>query len=81
VQRQVTIVGDKLVSALPKGRKLREVPLSSRVRDVLSAHLSAYPPHRDLSWGTHVGAPVEARLFLTSRESAPLNRNYINRNV
>lgn len=82
VQRQVTIVGNKLVFALPKGRKVREVPLPSRVRDILSAHLSAYPARTvTLPWETPAGAPVEARLFLTSRESAALNRNYINRSV
>ncbi len=82
VQRQVTIVGNKLVFALPKGRKVREVPLPSSVRDVLSAHLSAYPARNvALPWETPTGTPVEARLFLTSRESAALNRNYINRSV
>lgn len=43
VQRQVAIVGSKLVFSLPKNRKVREVPLPRSVGDVLSAYLAAYP--------------------------------------
>lgn len=43
VQRQVVIVGNRLVFALPKGRKVREVPLPSSVANALSAHLQADP--------------------------------------
>lgn len=42
VQRQVSIVGNRLVFALPKGRKVREVPLPSSVASRLSAHLQAF---------------------------------------
>ncbi len=34
-----------------------------------------------MPWETPSGQPVTARLFLTSRESAALNRNYVNRSV
>lgn len=47
VQRQVSIVGSRLVFALPKGRKVREVPLPSSVADLLSAHLQAFPARAD----------------------------------
>ena len=82
VQRQVAIVGSRLVFALPKNRKVREVPLPSSVADLLSAHLQAFPAHRvTLPWEVPGGRPVEANLFLTSREGGALNRNYINRSV
>ena len=82
VQRQVVIVGNRLVFALPKGRKVREVPLPSSVANVLSAHLQAYPARVvTLPWEVPDGKPVSASLFLTSREGGALNRNYINRSV
>lgn len=37
VQRQVAIVNNKHVFALPKNRKIRDVPLPSSVRAVLTA--------------------------------------------
>lgn len=43
VQRQVSIVGSRLVFSLPKGRKVREVPLPSSVADLLSAHPASLP--------------------------------------
>ncbi len=82
VQRQVAIVGSRLVFALPKGRKVREVPLPSRVADVLAAHLQAFPARTvALPWEVASGKMVEARLLLSSREGGALNRNYINRAV
>lgn len=39
VQRQVAIVGNQLVFSLPKGRKVRDVPLPSSVANALSAYL------------------------------------------
>lgn len=64
VQRQVAIVGNRLVFSLPKNRKVREVPLPSSVRDVLSAHLAAHPARPvTLPWETPSGQPVTARLF------------------
>jgi integrase len=82
VQRQVSIVGSRLVFALPKGRKVREVPLASSVADLLSAHLQAFPARAvRLPWEVPSGPPVEARLFLSSREGGALNRNYVNRSI
>jgi integrase len=82
VQRQVSIVGSRLVFSLPKGRKVREVPLPSSVADLLSAHLQAFPARSvTLPWEVPTGNPVEARLFLSSREAGALNRNYVNRSI
>ena len=81
-QRQVAIVGGRLIFALPKNRKVREVPLPSSVAELLAAHIQAFPPRRvTLPWEVPGGRPVEAGLFLTSREGGALNRNYTNRSV
>lgn len=82
VQRQVSIVRSRLVFALPKGRKVREVPLPSSVADLLSAHLQSFPARAvTLPWEVPSGNPVKARLFLNSREGGALNRNYVNHSV
>ena len=82
VQRQVRLVDSKLVFSLPKNRKVREVPLPSRVGHALAAHLQQFPPRRvELPWQTPDGRPVAAALVVTSREGRALNRNYVNRHV
>lgn len=79
VQRQVKIVGAKLVFALPKGRKVRKVPLPASVRDELAAYLKAFPAKTvTLPWETAGGKPTAAALIITSRESRALNRNQFN---
>lgn len=82
VQRQVVMVGGKLVFALPKGRKVRKVPLPSKVADALALYMQTFAARRIvLPWETPAGKPVAVTLFLTSREGAALNRNYINAHV
>lgn len=83
VPRQVKIVGSQLVFDAPKGGKSRDVPLPESVALELAAHLEAHPvsPWR-FPCGTQAGKEEQAvRLILTSRESAPLNRNYRNAKV
>lgn len=82
VVRQVKIVGNRVVFALPKGRRTREVPLPKSVTLELAAHLQRLPALRvELPWETPAGDPTAAALILTSREAAALNRNYINAKV
>jgi integrase len=82
VRRQVSIVGSRLVFALPKGRKVRTVPLPGSVADDLAGYLQAFAARQvTLPWGTPDGGPASARLLLTTREGKPLNRNYINSHV
>ena len=82
IQRQVSIVGSRLVFALPKNRKVREIPLPDRVAQHISQHLRAYPALTvSLPWERPSGSPAAARLLLTSREGKALNRNYIARSV
>ena len=91
VRRQVKLFGDGTMSfAEPKGQKTRTVPLPTAVGQAVAAHMQRYPSKAvTLPWdGTRVGhglpkagAPVTTRLLLTSRESAALNRNYINARI
>jgi len=82
VQRQVKMLGSRLLFALPKGRKVRTIPMPMVVRDHLAAHLAAYPAREiTLPFGDLSGEPMTAALLMTSREGKPLNRNYINPGV
>lgn len=80
VRRQVKVFnGNKLVFALPKGRKTRRVPLPESVRDAIAAHLTLHPARSvTLPWDTTDGAPRTVDLLLTTRESGAVNRNYFN---
>lgn len=85
VRRQVKVLaGNKLVFALPKGEKTRDVPLAPSVREALALHLQRHPAVEvTLPWD---GEPGDAKhgelltiaLVATSRERKPLNRNHFN---
>lgn len=82
VRRQVRIVGSRLTFSLPKGRKVREVPLPESVLMLLASHLQALPAVAvSLPWDAPSGKLETARLVVTSREGMALNRNYVNPNV
>jgi integrase len=82
VRRQVKIIGSRQVFALPKGRKVRDVPLPDSVGLELAAHLAAFPAAAvELPWATPTGAATSSPLVLTTRERSPLNRNYINTKI
>jgi integrase len=91
IRRQVKLFGDGTMAfAEPKGQKTRTVPLPTAVADAVSLYMQQFPSRPvTLPWdGTRVGqglpkagASVTARLLLSSRESAALNRNYINSRV
>ncbi len=68
VEHQVKIVGSRIVLALPKGSKTREVPLPDVVAVALAEHLRQYPAGED-------------GLIFTSRQGKPLDRNYINSHI
>lgn len=80
VRRQVKIISShKLLFGLPKGGKLRTVPLPSSVRDLLAAYLAERPARSvTLPWGTLDGDPTTVALVLTSRQRGALNRNHLN---
>jgi integrase len=79
VVRQVKIVRGKLIFALPKGRKTRDIPLPETVATELAAHITAFPPLViSLPWETPGGEPTTARLLLYSREHKALDRHHFN---
>jgi integrase len=79
VQRQLKIVGNGLVLALPKSRKVRKVPLPPTVRAELAAYLSEFPAKPvTLPWETAGGRPTTVNLLVTTRQGNACNRNMIN---
>jgi integrase len=83
VCRQVKLLGgNKQIFGLPKGNKVRTVPLPSEVRDLLAAYLREHPARPvTLPWRSLDGEPVTARLVLTNRERNAMNRNYFNTRI
>ena len=79
VRRQVKIVGNRQIFALPKGGRTRDVPLAEDVRDAIQAHLRAFPAVSvSLPWQLNSGQPKSFDLLLSTRERTALQRNYIN---
>jgi integrase len=79
VQRQVKIVERRLVFALPKGKKVRKVPLPASVRDELAAYLAAYPAKTvTLPWETAEGKLTAVPLVLTTQQARALHRERFN---
>ncbi|OKI21525.1 integrase [Saccharothrix sp. CB00851] len=71
VVRQVRIVANQLVFAMPKSKKTRTVPLGGGVLDALDDHLEARPPvDVTLPWERPGGEPVTVRLVLTMNGEA-----------
>lgn len=82
VRRQVKILGNKQVYALPKGRKTRDVPLPESVALEVAAHLQRWPAVKvDLPWEEVDGERRGVRLVLSTRERTALQRNYINAKI
>ncbi|MEE1942528.1 tyrosine-type recombinase/integrase [Streptomyces sp. TRM 70361] len=92
VRRQVKMVRAKLCFALPKGRKVRDVPLPSSVARAVQRHTERFAPVPvTLPWDDPrpPETPVEAKhrrprtysLLVTGRERKAINRNYFNSHV
>lgn len=82
IRRQVKIIGSRLVFALPKNRKTRDVPLADSLALELSAHLSDWPAAGvTLPWERPDGRPETARLLVTTRDGRPANANNLNKHV
>lgn len=82
VRRQVKLLGNKQMFGLPKGRKVREVPLPDAVLEAINAHMTSYPPiDVTLPWERSDGKPTTFTLILYSREKKALARNYINTSI
>ncbi|WP_219094331.1 site-specific integrase [Streptomyces sp. JJ38] len=89
VRRQVKMVRTKLCFALPKGRKVRDVPLPSSVARAVLRHMELFPPVAvTMPWDDPIPPTtlVEAKhrrprtydLLVTGRERKAVNRNYFN---
>jgi integrase len=82
VVRQIKTVGNRVVFALPKGRKTRDVPLADSVALAIAAHVDRWPPAAiTLPWETPDGPPVTARLLIHGKRLVALDRSYFNPDV
>ncbi|MEU5039484.1 site-specific integrase [Streptomyces griseorubiginosus] len=89
VRRQIKMVRAKQCFALPKGRKVRDVPLPAGVARAIRQHMKEFAPVPvTLPWDdpTPAETPVEAEhrrprtysLLVTGRERKAINRSYFN---
>jgi integrase len=82
VSRQIRIVGNRLVFALPKGRKRRDVPLPVSVEDAIASHRDRVPSLEiTLPWEVPTGPPHTARLIIVGVTGVAVDRNMINRDI
>jgi integrase len=81
VRRQVKLLGDRQLFALPKGGRQRDVPLAEQVALRLAAHLRDWPAVAVTLPGLPSGRAETARLVLSTRERTVLHRSYVNRHV
>jgi integrase len=82
VRRQVRIVRTRLVFALPKGGKERDIPMPDTVVLTLAAHLAGHPAAPvTLPREKPGGKAVTAALVLRSPTGLAINRNSFNPHV
>lgn len=82
VRRQIKLLPHKMVFALPKHGKAREVPLPTEVAHAVKRHIEAFPPLPvTLPWKTLDGDPVTVPLLVYTREQNPIYRNSFNHHV
>jgi integrase len=79
VNQQIRFVGKTMVFALPKGDKVRSVPLSPRTAVALRAHLKSFPSTEvALPWAVEGGKPRTLRLLFVDAKGKPYNRSVFN---
>lgn len=79
VNRQVRLVGTKPVFALPKGNRIRSVPLSAQLAAALRAHMKEFPPvDVILPWGKPDGEPKTFRLLFADKKGRAYSRSVFN---
>ncbi|MDP9865582.1 MULTISPECIES: tyrosine-type recombinase/integrase [Streptosporangium] len=83
VRRQVKLLNDRrMLFALPKGGKVRDVPLPESLALRLSDHRETFAPVEiTLPWRTVDGPPHSAELVFTTRLRSAINRIEFNRFV
>ncbi|MBY8876795.1 tyrosine-type recombinase/integrase [Actinacidiphila acidipaludis] len=79
VGHQLKRIRGKHVFALPKGGKVRDVPLPPAVASALRAHMEAFPAVEvALPWRTPDGPIVAKRLIFTGSSSEHIRASYFN---
>ncbi len=79
INRQVRLVKSKMVFALPKGDKVRSVPLPDELAKALKAHIEKHPPKEiTLPWRLPTGDPRTHRLLFTDAKGKAYNRSVFN---
>ncbi|MFC9283501.1 tyrosine-type recombinase/integrase [Streptomyces collinus] len=79
VVRQVKLLRGRPIFALPKGGKVRDVPLPDSVAASLTAHLNRYPAaDAELPWRTLDGPVVSVPLVCRSAAGAAIERHPFN---
>ncbi|WP_405751487.1 site-specific integrase [Streptomyces sp. NBC_00012] len=79
VGHQLKRIRGKFVFALPKGGKVRDVPLPAAVADALRAHSKEHPPVRvTLPWRTPDGPLVTKSLLFTGSAGSHARVSYFN---
>ena len=82
VRRQIKIVDARPIFALPKGGKVRTVPLPDSIARRLAEHAERFPPTPiTLPWATLSGEPVTVALYLYTAGREPLKRSGFNATV
>ncbi|MCX4753463.1 tyrosine-type recombinase/integrase [Kitasatospora purpeofusca] len=82
VNQQIRFVGSKMVFALPKGDKIRSVPLSPATAKALRAHLAAFgPTSATLPWHKPDGKPKTRELLFVDAKGKPHNRSVFNQGL
>lgn len=79
VNRQVKLVRSTMVFALPKGERLRSIPLPDELAKVLKEHIKEVPPKRvALPWRVPDGEERTYRLLFTTDEGKAYHRSVFN---
>ncbi|MFI5768569.1 tyrosine-type recombinase/integrase [Streptomyces sp. NPDC051658] len=79
VGHQLKRIRGKFVFALPKGGKVRDIPLPAAVADALKAHSKDHPPVRvTLPWRTPDGPLVTKSLLFTGSAGSHVRVSYFN---
>ncbi|WP_326796971.1 site-specific integrase [Streptomyces sp. NBC_01808] len=79
VNRQIKLVRSTMVFALPKGDRVREVPLPEELARVLEQHIKRFSPKRvALPWRTPDGEVRTFRLLFTTDEGKGYHRSVFN---
>lgn len=82
VRLQVRHVYGKAVFALPKGRKVRDVPLPAAVSLALAEHIRQFPPRRvTLPWLEPGGKPHTETLIFTGKMRGAIDNTYLNKSA